>query len=74
LPVAEITFAAQCRRGHDFISTQPWLSIAVGFVTGFTFPYVRDIVTQFKPERRDAAPANGGANIPQGNSDKKGKG
>jgi hypothetical protein len=41
---------------NDFISTRPWLSVAVGFVTGFTFPYVRDIVTQFKPERRDVPP------------------
>lgn len=40
---------------NDFISTRPWLSVAIGFVTGFTFPYVRDIVTQFKPERRDTA-------------------
>jgi hypothetical protein len=47
---------------NEFISTRPWLSIAVGFVTGFTFPYVRDIVTQFKPERRDASPRNGSAN------------
>jgi hypothetical protein len=52
---------------NDFISTQPWLSVAVGFVTGFTFPYVRDIVTQFKPERR-----NGGAGNPPGKSDENG--
>jgi hypothetical protein len=49
-------------------SGQPWLSLAVGFVTGFTFPLVRDIVTQFKPERRDASSprANTGANASQG--------
>jgi hypothetical protein len=57
---------------NNFISTQPWLSIAVGFVTGFTFPYVRDIVTQFKPERRDASTRNdtGGGNTQTGSGRK----
>jgi len=30
------------------------LSLAIGFVTGFAFPYVRDLVQQFRPIRRDA--------------------
>jgi hypothetical protein len=56
---------------NDFISTRPWLSVAIGFVTGFTFPYVRDIVTQFKPERRDAAPPTGDAGGAQAGGKKK---
>lgn len=44
---------------NDFITGRPWLSVAIGFVTGFAYPYVQDIVTQLKPERRDAAPRDG---------------
>jgi hypothetical protein len=35
---------------NDFVKDKPWLSLAIGFVTGFTFPIVRDIVTRFQPE------------------------
>jgi hypothetical protein len=38
---------------NDFIDKKPFLSLAVGFVTGFAFPYVRDLVQQFRPARRD---------------------
>jgi hypothetical protein len=55
---------------NDFISGQPWLSLAVGFVTGFTFPYVRDLVTQFKPERRDASPPGSNVSSPGGGNKK----
>jgi H+/Cl- antiporter ClcA len=39
---------------NDFIDKKPVLSLAIGFVTGFAFPYVRDLVQQFRPLRRDA--------------------
>jgi hypothetical protein len=38
---------------NDFIDKKPVLSLAIGFVTGLAFPYVRDIVQQFRPVRRD---------------------
>jgi len=37
---------------NDFWINDPMLSVAVGFVTGFAYPFVRDIVQQFRPERR----------------------
>jgi hypothetical protein len=37
---------------NDFISTKPYLSIAVGFVTGMADSYVRDIIYQFRPARK----------------------
>ena len=37
---------------NDFTSTRPLLSIAVGFVTGFAFPYMRDLIYKFKPVER----------------------
>jgi len=40
---------------NDFIDKKPFLSLVVGFVTGFSFPYVRDLVQQFRPVRRDGA-------------------
>jgi len=39
---------------NEFIDKKPVLSLAIGFVTGFAFPYVRDLVQQFRPIRRDA--------------------
>jgi hypothetical protein len=38
---------------NDFIGDKPYLSLAIGFVTGFAFPYVRDLVQQFRPAKRD---------------------
>jgi hypothetical protein len=40
---------------NDFIDKKPFLSLVIGFVTGFSFPYVRDLLQQFRPVRRDAA-------------------
>jgi hypothetical protein len=40
---------------NDFIDKKPELSLAIGFVTGFAFPFVRDLVQQFRPTRRDGA-------------------
>lgn len=37
---------------NEFITTRPVLSIAVGFVTGFSFPYVRDLLYKFRPVQR----------------------
>ncbi len=37
---------------NEFATTKPLLSIAVGFVTGFGFPYVRDLIFKFKPVQR----------------------
>jgi hypothetical protein len=38
---------------NEFATTKPLLSFAVGFVTGFAFPYVRDLVFKFRPVQRD---------------------
>jgi hypothetical protein len=38
---------------NEFMTTKPFLSIAIGLVTGLSFPYVRDIIYQFRPVRRD---------------------
>lgn len=35
-----------------FKDGRPELSLAIGFVTGFAFPYVRDLLQQVRPERR----------------------
>lgn len=40
---------------NDFASTKPYLSFLVGFITGFAFPYVRDILYKLKPTVRGAA-------------------
>jgi hypothetical protein len=37
---------------NEFASTKPLLSFAVGFVTGFAFPYVRDLIFKFRPVQR----------------------
>ena len=37
---------------NDYVGKDPALSIAVGFVTGFAFPYVRDIVQRVRPTVR----------------------
>jgi hypothetical protein len=37
---------------NEFITTRPVLSIAIGFVTGFSFPYVRDLLYKFRPVQR----------------------
>jgi hypothetical protein len=39
---------------NDFVDKKPALSLAIGFVTGFAFPFVRDLVQQFRPVRRDS--------------------
>jgi H+/Cl- antiporter ClcA len=39
---------------NDFIGDKPILSLVIGFVTGFAFPYVRDLVQQFRPVKRDS--------------------
>jgi hypothetical protein len=41
---------------NEFVKGKPFLSLAIGFVTGMAFPYVRDLVQQFRPVRRDQAP------------------
>jgi hypothetical protein len=38
---------------NDFVKDKPWYSLTIGFVTGFAFPYVRDLVQQVRPQRRD---------------------
>lgn len=38
---------------NDFATTQPLLSFAVGFVAGFAFPYVRDLIFKFRPVQRE---------------------
>ncbi|MFB9267379.1 hypothetical protein ACFFWD_30245 [Bradyrhizobium erythrophlei] len=40
---------------NEFVSGKPFLSLVIGFVTGFAFPYVRDLVQQVRPVSRDAA-------------------
>jgi hypothetical protein len=40
---------------NKFIGDQPVLSLVIGFVTGFAYPFVRDLVQQFRPVKRDAA-------------------
>jgi hypothetical protein len=37
---------------NDFMGSNPGLSVAIGFITGFAFPYVRDIVQKVKPTTR----------------------
>jgi hypothetical protein len=37
---------------NNFATTNPLLSFAVGFVTGFAFPYVRDLIYRFKPVQK----------------------
>jgi hypothetical protein len=37
---------------NDFVNKKPWLSLVIGFITGFAFPYVRDLIQQVKPEKR----------------------
>ena len=37
---------------NDFMKDKPGLSVAIGFITGFAFPYVRDIVQKVKPTTR----------------------
>jgi hypothetical protein len=37
---------------NEFATTRPLLSFAVGFVTGFAFPYVRDLIFKFRPIQR----------------------
>jgi hypothetical protein len=37
---------------NDFADRQPLLSLAVGFVSGFAFPYVRDIIYRFRPVQK----------------------
>ncbi|MEJ1975053.1 MAG: hypothetical protein WDN49_02350 [Acetobacteraceae bacterium] len=37
---------------NDFSSKRPLLSLAVGFVSGFSFPYVRDLIYKFKPVQK----------------------
>jgi len=39
---------------NDFVDKKPELSLAIGFVTGFAFPYVRDLVQQFRPVKRES--------------------
>lgn len=35
---------------NDFLGSRPWLSLAVGLLTGLAYPYVRDsIVAQLPP-------------------------
>jgi hypothetical protein len=41
---------------NDFIPQQPALALVIGFVTGFAYPLVRDLVQQFRPVKRDATP------------------
>jgi len=36
---------------NDFV-TKSWLALVIGFVTGFSFPYVRDLVQQVRPVSR----------------------
>ncbi|MDA9400628.1 hypothetical protein XH79_18010 [Bradyrhizobium sp. CCBAU 45389] len=36
---------------NDFV-TKSWLAVVIGFVTGFAFPYVRDLVQQVRPVSR----------------------
>ena len=41
---------------NDFIQgnpAKPELSIAIGFITGFAFPYVRDLMQQFRPTKQE---------------------
>jgi hypothetical protein len=38
---------------NEFATTKPYLCFAVGFVTGFAFPYVRDIMYKLKPISQD---------------------
>ncbi len=40
---------------NEFVSGKPFLSLVIGFVTGFAFPYVRDLVQQVRPVSRDSA-------------------
>jgi len=39
---------------NELSSGKPWLAVIVGFVTGFAFPYVRDLVQQVRPVAREA--------------------
>jgi len=34
---------------NEFVSTKPYCSLALGFISGFAFPYVRDILYRLKP-------------------------
>ena len=40
---------------NDFATTRPYLSPLVGFVTGFAFPYVRDVIYRVKPAEKAAS-------------------
>ena len=39
----------------EFVKTKPILSLVIGFVTGFSGPYVQDIISRSHPESRAAA-------------------
>jgi hypothetical protein len=41
---------------HEFLPEKPALGLVIGFVTGFAYPFVRDLVQQFRPTKRDATP------------------
>ena len=38
---------------NEFATTKPYLSILVGFVAGFAFPYVREIIYKVRPVTQD---------------------
>lgn len=37
---------------NDFTTTRPYCSLVIGFVTGFAFPYVKDILYRLRPAER----------------------
>ncbi|MGR9500097.1 hypothetical protein ACU8OJ_25375 (plasmid) [Rhizobium leguminosarum] len=41
---------------NDFWMEDPLVSVGVGFITGFSYPFVRDILQQVRPERREVKP------------------
>lgn len=41
---------------NDYVSTRPFLSLTIGFITGFAFPYVRDLIQEVRPAKREATP------------------
>jgi hypothetical protein len=39
---------------NEYIDKKPIISLFIGFLTGFAFPYVRDLLQQVRPVQRDA--------------------
>ena len=42
---------------NDFVGKQPYLSLVIGFFTGFATPYVQDLIRQVRPANKNPSTA-----------------